>query len=359
MATSQPSAEETLAARSSNDERGHTRPSRDPGGVAPGRPVLAYILAASHSGSTLLAMLLAGHHEVYTAGELKATSLGDPDRYRCSCGAPIRQCAFWNDISASMAARGHAFDVAAAGTHITAGATPYVASLLRPLHRGPILEGARDAALALAPSWRAQLRRFNGVNAALVRSLCERTGRRVVVDSSKVGIRLKYLLRNPGLDVRVIRLVRDGRAVALTYTDPAGYADASDPGLRGGGDGSSRDRERLSVKDAAHEWRRSNEEADAIVAGLPPSRCTTVAYEDVCTNTDAVLARLWSFLGVAPRDRAAGWRAQAAHVIGNGMRFDRSDRVQLDDRWKSALDAAALATFDAEAGALNRRLGYI
>ena len=39
-------------------------------------PRLAYLLAASHSGSTLLAMLLGAHPEACTAGELKATNLG-------------------------------------------------------------------------------------------------------------------------------------------------------------------------------------------------------------------------------------------------------------------------------------------
>ena len=41
---------------------------------------LVYILAASHSGSTLLAMLLSTHPEICTVGELKATNLGDPHR---------------------------------------------------------------------------------------------------------------------------------------------------------------------------------------------------------------------------------------------------------------------------------------
>ncbi len=45
---------------------------------------LIYILAASHSGSTLLSLLLGSHPEITTIGELKATSLGDPDQYRCS-----------------------------------------------------------------------------------------------------------------------------------------------------------------------------------------------------------------------------------------------------------------------------------
>jgi len=324
----------------------------------PPKPVVAYLLAASHSGSTLLAILLGSHPDVCTTGELKATSLGDPERYRCSCGAPIRQCAFWRDIAARMAARGHAFDITQAATHISTGATPYVRRLLQPLVRGSALETLREAGLGLAPSWHTRVAEFHALNASLVGSVCDATGARVVVDSSKVGIRLKYLLRNPALDVRVIRVVRDGRAVALTYIDPANFADATAPHLRGGGNGESRDRERLSPLDAAHEWRRSNEEAAAIVAGLDPSQYTTVTYEELCADTAAVLRRLWAFLGVAPRQFGPGWRSRSQHVIGNGMRLDSTEAVRLDERWRRALTPAALKVFEAEAGDLNRQLGY-
>jgi len=319
---------------------------------------LAYILAASHSGSTLLAMLLGSHPEVCTVGELKATSLGDPDRYHCSCGARIRDCAFWRDLAGRMAARGYEFDVTRATTHITAGASRYEAALLRPLHRGRWWEVARDAALALSPSWRGRLERFAGVNHALVESLGAQTGARVVVDSSKVGIRLKYLLRIPQLDVRVVRLVRDGRAVSLTYTDPVNYADARDPHRRAGGEGGTRDEERLTVAEAAREWRRSNEEADAILAGVDPARQITITYEALCTDTNATLASVWRFLGVSAREVGARWRERPHHVIGNGMRFDTDSAVKLDDRWRTALGPGALEAFNAEAGALNRRFGY-
>jgi len=62
----------------------------------------------------------------------------------------------------------------------------------------------------------------------------------------------------------VIRLIRDGRAVALTYMDPAGFADAKDPSLRAGGMGGDRRREKLTMAQAAREWRRSNEEAEHV-----------------------------------------------------------------------------------------------
>lgn len=319
---------------------------------------LAYILAASHSGSTLLAMLLGGHPDVCTVGELKATSLGDIDRYRCSCGTLIRQCPFWLGITADMAARGLDFDITDARTDIRGSANAYVRRLLQPLHRGPLLEAARDLALHASPAWRPHLTEVTSRNGALAASLAARTGAQVVVDSSKIGVRLKYLLRQKDLDVRVIRMIRDGRGVALTYVNPAEFADSRDATLRQGGMGGDRATERLSMEEAALEWRRSNEEADAVVAGLDPSRWTEVRYEELCARPLETLQRLCTVLGIDPSRATLGFRSRPHHIVGNGMRLDAVERIEYDERWRTALSAADLQTFDAVAGARNRALGY-
>ena len=319
---------------------------------------LFYLLAASHSGSTLLAMLLGAHPEVCTAGELKAASLGDPERYRCSCGERIRACPFWAAIGAETAARGVPLDITAARTDLRAVESAWARRLLRPLHRGPLLEALRDAALSLSPEWRRELPALQRRNAVLVEALLARTGRSCVVDSSKNGLRLKYLLRNPALDVKVIRLIRDGRAVALTYTDPARFADARDPRLRGGGAGGDRAGERLSLASAVREWRRSHEAAETILRALPPSRWIEVRYEDLCRAPADALARVFSFMGVDPSATDLDFRRREHHVVGNGMRLDTSSEIRLDERWRAALTADDLAAFEKGAGALNRRLGY-
>jgi Sulfotransferase family len=325
------------------------------GSASPAPTRLVYLLAASHSGSTLLAQLLGSHPELGTVGELKATSLGDPDRYRCSCGAFIKQCPFWARVRESMARRGLDFDITRAETDIRTGASPYVQRLLRPLHRGPAFEALRDAALALSPAWRAALPRIQRRSAALAASICEVTGKPLVVDSSKIGLRLKYLLRTPGLDVRVIRLIRDGRGVALTYVDPARFADAKDPSLRGGGTGADREAEKLSMAGAAREWRRSNEEAEAVLSGIDRSRWTQARYEDICASPRETLSRLFSFLGVADLEIDT---KQERHVVRNGMRLDWQGDIRLDESWRKELGPEQLRDFDAEAGELNRRYGY-
>lgn len=319
---------------------------------------LVYILAASHSGSTLLSMLLGSHPEICTVGELKATSLGDTERYLCSCRRKIKECPFWTGIRNDMARHGISFDITNAGTDIKSGASPYILRLLAPLHRNLFLEKIRDFALNLSATWRTQLPKIQDINTQLMKCVLAHTGKKVIVDSSKIGIRLKYLLWNSSLDIKIIRLTRDGRGVALTYMDPAQFADASDPGLRGGGTGEGWEKMRLSVVKAAHEWRRSNEEAEAILRGIDPSRWIDVKYETICADRDNTLHRLFTFLGVDPAEKITDFRSVEHHIIGNGMRLDSTSEIQFDERWKSALSASDLKIFESIAGKMNKQLGY-
>lgn len=321
---------------------------------------LAYILAASHSGSTLLSMLLGSHPQIATIGEMKlsAGAMGDLDRYRCSCGEFIQKCGFWRRVKEGMAARGCEFDLAQAGTDYRAIESRYACRLLASSYRGTFLEGLRDTALGLSSAWRRQLPEIHRRNAALASTVSEIAQAQVVIDSSKIGARLKYLLRNPDLDVKVIRLLRDGRAVALTYVDPANFADAKDPHRRAGGMGGDRAQERLAMVQAAYEWRRCTEEAEHVLRGLDRSRWIEVRYEDYCRDPGAVLGRLHEFVGVEPGQQVREFRSVAQHVVGNGMRLDTTSEIRLDERWRQVLTAEQLATFDKVAGTANRRYGY-
>jgi hypothetical protein len=185
------------------------------------------------------------------------------------------------------------------------------------------------------------------------------SGASILVDSSKVGLRLKYLLRNPKLDVRVLRLIRDGRAVSLTHTNPAEFADAADPAHRSGGSGGP-GHKGLSMRDAALLWRRSNEEADRISARLSSPQYVEVRYEQLCLQPDATLQSIRKFLGIPPVSFENGFRSRKVqHVVGNGMRFDAESVIRLDERWKTRVSADGLKIFNGVAGKLNRKYGYL
>ena len=314
---------------------------------------VVYILAASHSGSTLTAMLLGAHANVCTAGELKMSAMGDLERYLCSCGANVRECSLWQRVSDDLRHKGIDFDLADARTDYRDTKSRYARRFLRMLVGSPGVERVRDAVLALSPTWRRELPEIQRRNTALLATLSKLHGKEVVVDSSKLAHRLKFLLRNPALDVKTIHLVRDGRGVALTYMNPGRFADAKDPSLRGTRDGAW-----MTMEQAAWAWRRIAEEAEHILATMDRSRWLQLRYEDICADPEGQMARVFRFIGVDAGGGTLDFRSVEHHVIGNGMRLDSSSVIELDERWRSELSTEQLAEFDRVAGDTNRKLGY-
>lgn len=299
---------------------------------------LAYILAVSFSGSTLLAMLLGAQRDAATVGEMRApTTLGTPDSYLCGCGEHIKKCQFWSDVSRRMAKRGIPdFDITQARLSLHDVEDRYVHRLLDPLPRGPLLEAARRAALAISPAWHSHLRNVHHRNGALVKVLQEITGAKVVVDSSKIALHLKYLLKSPDLKIRTIWLVRDGRAVTNSMI----------------GHGTK------SMAEAALSWRRNNEAAERVLAEMPASQWVHLQYEELCRRPEETLRSLCKFLGMDAREIVLDFRSRQQHVLGNDMRLKSGSDIRLDERWRTSLSERDLATFDQIAGDLNKKYGY-
>ncbi|WP_166371950.1 sulfotransferase [Psychromonas sp. SA13A] len=318
---------------------------------------LVYLAAASHSGSTMTAMLLGAHPDLCSVGELKAINLGDESSYLCSCKTLAKDCSFWKGVTDKMETKGHDFCISNAGTDIRTGATPYMHRLLRPLVRDPFMEFVRDSLLILSPIWRKQLPLLQKRNADYVRSIAEQAGVETVVDSSKIGIRLKYLLRNPDLDIKVIWVVRDGRGVSLAYKDPSEFADAKDPKFRGGGAGKTPEHSR-GIGVGAEEWVRCNQETEALLATMSKESWMQVHYEDICNDTEKTLNKLFEFIGVDPSLKRLDFKTVEHHVVGNGMRLDDSEVIKLDDRWKALLSESELVTYHQITGEYHNSLGY-
>lgn len=320
-----------------------------------------YILGASHSGSTLLTLLLNTHRDVGTIGQTAPGGMGDPETYRCSCQALIRHCPFWKQITREIAEDHPGFGVGGFGTTFDKASNSLVRRVLRAEHRGPLLEACRDIVLRLSPSWRRQFDRTSANCVALARAVLRTKGARVFLDSSKVAHHLKFLLRIPSLYIRVIHLVRDGRAVSLTYMDQATFADSADPELRlgGRGRGVSSPPAGLPMERAADEWRRCIRSAEFLLRRLPRDRWIQVHYEELCRQPRATVARICEFIGLDSRSIAADFRAVEHHIVGNGMRLDSASEVRLDERWRAVLTEDDLHVFQAVAGNLNRRYGYV
>lgn len=320
-----------------------------------------YILGASHSGSTLLALLLNAHPDIVTIGETAPGKMGDINTYRCSCGELIKDCPFWASVTRRMQHRHPDFRLERFGTKFEFPGNPIIDRLVGCEHRGALLEFLRDTILRLSPQWNQAQDRIAERCYNLASAVLAENEARILVDSSKLAHRLKFILRIPEFNIRVIHLVRDGRAVALTYMKQDEFADAKESHLRRGGCGMSEEPTAASIpmEKAAREWYRCLRSAEHVLASVDRSRWIRVKYEELCHDPEATLRKIHAFLGINPIDTTKFFRQVDHHVIGNGMRLDTTSRICLDERWRSVLTENDLRIFDDVIGRMNRRYGYL
>lgn len=300
------------------------------------KTAFAFLMAHSFSGSTLLSLLLGGHPEIATVGEMFIASGVDIQSYLCSCGERIADCGFWNRVSREMAQRGLPFDVRTGGASLNFGRARLAQRLVAAEPRGRLAETARRAALRLIPGSRRELERRLLLNEALVETIMGIQGGRVFLDASKVHNRALLLQRIPSFEIRVIHLVRDARAVARSVVRNVGR----------------------TIEEGARSWAAAIRLAEQAQRRFPPERWTTVRYEDLCGDTDATLERIFRFLDVSPGYRMRDFRSTGHHIIGNRMRLSQVSEIRPDESWRRDLPPPQVKMVERIAGPELRRYGY-
>ena len=301
---------------------------------------VVYIMGHGYSGSTLLTFLLGTHPRIATIGELgiaqQAKESTAPEEYLCSCHSPVRDCGFWQRVSREMAERGHPFDIWDADLDFRARDGVLADVLLRAVQRGPVLEAARSAGLSVIPGARRERDRIISRIGSLADIVTGIKGCDVFLDSSKRPERATLMQRSGAFDMRVIHLVRDGRAVSW----------------------SSMKHLNLGPEDAARSWLADNQGSEHARRYFPSDRWMTLRYEDLCADPDGTLTRLHGFIGVPSTNGYHKFRAIDHHIIGNQMRLASTSEIRLDESWKQALKPEQMTTIDQLVAPLNRRYGY-
>jgi hypothetical protein len=164
-----------------------------------------YVGSWSRSGSTLLDLILGQIPGFVSVGELRYLwDRGLRERQLCGCGAAVPDCPFWDAVL--QAAFG--------------GADRVDAGAMLALQRR--VDGLARLPWVLAP-WRPprlerDLRAYREVLGRVYRAVLAVSGASTIVDSSKYAAYGQLLAGVPGLDLRVLHLVRDSRAVAYSWT---------------------------------------------------------------------------------------------------------------------------------------------
>jgi hypothetical protein len=174
------------------------------------------------------------------------------------------------------------------------------------------------------------------------------SGARVIVDSSKDASH-GWVLRSMGrsVDLSVLHLVRDSRAVAYSLCERRKFDPAS--GRVWSGHGLAR---------TIAGWTATN----ALVGGLRRSAripYLRLSYESFCQNPDRALERIAAFIGEDPPPLVgrAGIAAGTHHqVAGNPVRFTRGRiAIHADDEWRSSMSVSGRRLVTAATWPMLRR----
>jgi hypothetical protein len=297
------------ASRSNGDDAGDRRV-----------PVL-FIAGFGRSGSTLLDRLLGSTPEFHSGGEVGGVWWqGLVEDRLCSCGAHFSRCPFWQAVGASSFSSLRAPEIDAI--------VRYLRSIFPAQRLWRILIGrTRRNLVSSAPAG------FFDTTARIYQGLQNVSGQQVVVDSSKLATYFVLLAQIPSVDIHIVHLVRDPRAVSHSWLRPL----VADP------DGRT-SMSRFGAVKAGVLWLAMNAAVEFTARRMSLSY-VRVRYEDLVKDPAQIVGQLWSGIlrdtglevADAPHLDDGDVELGIVHSIsGNPMRF-RQGRMSVveDSDWKA------------------------
>jgi hypothetical protein len=330
----------------------------------PQTPVkVLHITGVGRSGSTILDIVLGSHPDVQSTGELTnllrtgwvgGDSLSRIERKKlrlpiCTCGKrldipevenPDEACPFWASVRREWVQRVDAQD--------DIERYPTLQREFERLRQLPRLLRERRG-----PSPRFQS--YSRLTRALFEAISATSGKPVIVDSSKAPMRAFALSRVPGIDLRVVHIVRDVRGVISSRRK------TFRKDLRAGIEW---DHEGHPAWRSAAQWMVLNLLSEWVCAQVGPRSTVQLRHEDLSEAPRGELRKIEPLIGVDLEDVAetasSGGTMRVGHNIGgNRVRKSESVTLQPDSReWRNTLSSREQRLSWALMGWLMRRYGY-
>jgi len=277
---------------------------------------VVYVAGDGRSGSTLLEGMLAAETGAVAVGEIRMwLAAGFRWGSRCGCGEPFTECPFWKSVVDEALPDS---DEARRAALEQAGRSLISNKRTRLLSKG-------------RAAWSDEQRALGDVHRDLYRAVIAQSGAPLIIDSSKTPAYAFFLAAHPEIDLRVIHLVRDSRAVVHSWTRDKEWKAAAV-------DGESRKMRQLTTSQSARQWLVQNAFCDVLTGRV--DHAARVRYEDLVADPVGVVSDTLRAIGVDAADGPLGMTDHG--FLGNPMRFDeRAPQVVLDDEWRREMPASS------------------
>jgi hypothetical protein len=202
------------------------------------------------------------------------------------------------------------------------------------------------------------LTEYTSYYARLYAAITDVSGCDLVVDSSKHPSLAHCLRWQPDVDLRVLHLVRDPRAVAYSWSRQVLRPDTDRQSYM----------TRYSPATTARQWDVQNAAFQLLArTGVPTMR---LRYEDFTAEPELTLHRVADFAGLPSRDSypfltadGPSWRAHLSgshSVSGNPMRFTTGQiPIRADEKWRTSMPKAQQRAVTALTLPLLAGYGYL
>ena len=301
-----------------------TTPAREavpsPELAEPAPPRVLFLGGLGRSGTTVLERVLGELPGACSAGELvHLWQRGVLDDETCGCGEPFSRCSFW----AQVGDRAFGGWDAALAHRMLELRTRIDRTRHVPLLALPRLPLGRRTAHA----------EYVQVFSRLYRAIAEVSGCPVVIDSSKHSS-LAFCLRTaPGIDLRVVHVVRDSRGVAYSWTKEVLRPES----------GATEDlMHRYSPAGSSALWMGHN--LFFALLGRLGTRTRLLRYEDFVAEPRRQVQELAEFAGLRAAegpafvDDSTVALTPSHTVAGNPVRFRNGPMtLRRDDAWRTTL----------------------
>ncbi len=282
------------------------------------RVKVLYIAGLGRSGSTLLDRLIGQVEGFFCVGEIwQIWNMSFAENQLCGCGRPFRECDFWKEVTREAFGGFNNVDA------------ERIKSLRDSVVRARYIPGFMSP--LRTSRFEAGLKSYSEITAKLYRAIQKVSGASVIVDSSKQPPYGFFLGMIEEIDLRVVHLIRDSRAVAFSCRRKKHAPEIYWKN------------EFMPVYNPLYIallWNANN-----FLAGRLRSsngrRALLVRYEDLVKSPLEELGRITALTGETPKKELDFIRdgkvlLKGSHTVaGNPMRFEKGwIPLRRDDEWK-------------------------